>query len=130
MNSTGQGSSGSNSGLASGGAGGQQTQKGQPYYNVFRCLDHPSEDVKGFCKDCSSGICFRCAISKHRSHNIVTTDEITKADLEPMLDTFDQKLQQLRDKASLILDKAKSSETNAEKLPEIQKYFEKIKHMF
>jgi hypothetical protein len=61
---------------------------------------------------------------------MVNTDEITRADLEPMLETFDQKLQQLRDKAALILDKAKSSETNAEKLPEIQKYFEKIKVKF
>ena len=61
---------------------------------------------------------------------MVNTDEITRADLEPMLETFDQKRQQLRDKAALILDKAKSSETNAEKLPEIQKYFEKIKVRF
>ena len=61
---------------------------------------------------------------------MVNTDEITRADLEPMLETFDQKLQELRDKAALILDKAKSSETNAEKLPEIQKYFEKIKVKF
>lgn len=30
----------------------------------------------------------------------------------------------------MILEKAKSSETNAEKLPEIQKYFEKIKTIF
>ena len=47
-----------------------------------------------------------------------------------MFDIFDQKLQQLRDKASLLLEKAKSSETNADKLPEIQKYFEKIKEKF
>lgn len=56
------------------------------------CAEHGFEQIHGFCKDCSCGICFRCAISKHRSHNIVTTDEITKADLEPMIDTFDQKL--------------------------------------
>lgn len=61
---------------------------------------------------------------------MVNTDEITRTDLEPMLETFDQKLQQLRDKASLLLEKAKSSETNAEKLPEIQKYFDKIKVKF
>lgn len=61
---------------------------------------------------------------------MVNTDEITRTDLEPMLETFDQKLQQLRDKAALLLEKAKSSETNAEKLPEIQKYFEKIKQKF
>jgi len=29
-----------------------------------------------------------------------------------------------------LLEKAKSSETNADKLPEIQKYFEKIKEKF
>ena len=55
---------------------------------------------------------------------------MTKSELEPMLDIFDQKLQQLKDKAALLLDKAKSSETNADKLPEIQKYFEKIKQKF
>lgn len=76
------------------------------------------------------GICFRCAISKHRSHHMVNTDEITKHDLEPMLEAFDQKLTQLTDKAKLIQEKAKSSETNAEKLPEIQKYFDKIKSKF
>ena len=47
-----------------------------------------------------------------------------------MIDIFDQKLQQLKDKAALLLEKAKSSETNADKLPEIQKYFEKIKGKF
>lgn len=47
-----------------------------------------------------------------------------------MIDIFDQKLQQLKDKAALLLEKAKSSETNADKLPEIQKYFEKIKEKF
>jgi hypothetical protein len=51
-------------------------------YNVFRCLDHANEDVKGFCKDCSSGICFRCAIGKHRNLNIVNVDELEKSDLE------------------------------------------------
>ena len=40
------------------------------------CAEHGFEDIKGFCKDCSSGICFRCAISKHRSHNIVNVDDI------------------------------------------------------
>lgn len=94
------------------------------------CSEHGFEKIQGFCKDCSCGICFRCAIGKHRSHMIVNADEITNTILEPMIDTFDQKIQQLRDKASLLLEKAKSSETNAEKLPEIQKYFEKIKHKF
>jgi hypothetical protein len=56
--------------------------KNQMNYNVFRCLDHANEDVKGFCKDCSSGICFRCAIGKHRNHNIVNVDELERSDLE------------------------------------------------
>jgi len=50
--------------------------------NIFRCHDHGSEDVKGFCKDCSCGICFRCAIGKHRNHNIVNIEEIDKMDLD------------------------------------------------
>jgi len=36
-----------------------------------------------------------------------------------MLESFDGKLTQLRDKAALLLDKARNAETNAEKLPEI-----------
>ena len=46
------------------------------------CIDHPSEELKGFCKDCSAGICFRCAIQKHRNHNIVNIDELDRRDLE------------------------------------------------
>lgn len=56
------------------------------------CAEHGFEQIRGFCKDCSCGICFRCAISKHRNHNMVNTDEITKSDLDPMIETFDQKL--------------------------------------
>ena len=61
---------------------------------------------------------------------MVNSDEVSHADLEPMLESFDGKLTQLRDKAQLLLDKARNAETNAEKLPEIQKYFEKIKENF
>jgi len=63
------------------------------------CTEHGFEPIKGFCKDCSSGICFRCAIGKHRNHNMVNTDELDDTDLEPMLDMFDNKIDQLRDKA-------------------------------
>jgi|LakMenEpi03Aug12_release.lakeMendotaPanAssembly.Ray.scaffolds.fasta_scaffold214670_3 hypothetical protein len=56
------------------------------------CAEHGYEQIKGFCKDCGCGICFRCAISKHRNHNMVNVDEITKIDLEPMLENFEAKL--------------------------------------
>lgn len=65
----------------------------QPSNQLSGCADHSFEKILGFCKDCSCGICFRCAISKHRNHHIVNTDEVSKNDLEPMLDTFEQKLQ-------------------------------------
>ena len=94
------------------------------------CAEHGYEQIKGFCKDCGCGICFRCAISKHRNHNMVNNDEITKTDLEPMLENFEAKLTQLRDKAALLVDKAKNAETNSDKLPEIQKYFDQIKEKF
>jgi hypothetical protein len=64
------------------------------------CAEHGFEVIKGFCKDCSSGICFRCAISKHRNHNMVNIDEMSKGDLEPMINTFDTKIDQLREKAA------------------------------
>lgn len=94
------------------------------------CAEHGYEQIKGFCKDCCCGICFRCAISKHRNHNMVNTDEVGQTDLEPMLENFDAKLTQLRDKAQLLLEKARTSETNAERLPEIQSHFDLIKEKF
>lgn len=83
-------------------------------FNCFRCHDHPTEDVKGFCKDCSSGICFRCAIGKHRNHNIVNIDELDKSDLENQIGVFENKIDCLKEKAKALLDRAKNSETHIE----------------
>lgn len=130
INSTGQGSSGSNSGLPAGGAGGKQYQNSQQYNNIFRCLDHGSEDVKGFCKDCSSGICFRCAIGKHRNHNIVNIDELEKSDLENQIGVFENKIEMLKEKAKALLDRAKNSETHIEQLPDITMRFAEIQERF
>ena len=94
------------------------------------CAEHNYEQIKGFCKDCSVGICFRCAIGKHRNHNMVNCDELTKSDLEPMLTSFDNKIDQLKEKASKLLEKTRNQETNSEKLPEIIAYFNKIKQKF
>ena len=94
------------------------------------CTEHGFEPIKGFCKDCSCGICFRCAIGKHRNHNMVNTDELDDTDLEPMLDMFDNKIDQLRDKAQKLLEKTRTQETNSDKLPEIIGYFDAIKGKF
>ena len=67
-------------GGSSGGANNQAMI--QSSQHAFQCLDHPHDEVKGFCKDCSSGICFRCAIGKHRNHNIVNIDELDRSDLD------------------------------------------------
>ena len=56
------------------------------------CTEHGFAPIQGFCRDCSSGICFRCAIGKHRNHNMCNTDELDDTDLEPMLDMFDNKI--------------------------------------
>lgn len=77
-------------------------------------MDHCNEDVKGFCKDCSSGICFRCAIGKHRNHNIVNVDELEKSDLENQIGVFENKIEILKEKAKSLLDRAKNSETHIE----------------
>jgi hypothetical protein len=61
---------------------------------------------------------------------MVDIEEIKKDDLEPMIATFDTKLEHLTEKATSLLDKAKSQETNAEKLPEIEKQFEVIRDRF
>ena len=94
------------------------------------CAEHGFEVIKGFCKDCSVGICFRCAISKHRNHNMVNIDELTKSDLEPQLAAFENKIDQLKEKASKLLEKTKNQETNSDKLPEIVTYFDQIKGRF
>ena len=61
---------------------------------------------------------------------MVNIDEMSKGDLEPMINTFDTKIDQLREKASQLLEKAKTQETNSEKLPEIVQYFDQIKDRF
>ena len=94
--------------------------------SIFRCHDHGSEDVKGFCKDCSSGICFRCAIGKHRNHNIVNIDELDKSDLENQIGDFENKIDILKEKAKALLDRAKNSETHIEQLPDITMRFNEI----
>ena len=58
------------------------------------------------------------------------TDELDDTDLEPMLDMFDNKIDQLRDKAQKLLEKTRTQETNSDKLPEIVSYFDQIKAKF
>ena len=84
---------------------------------MIGCVEHSYAPIQGFCKDCSSGICFRCAIGKHRNHNMVDIEELTKSDLEPMIASFDTKLEHLTEKAHSLLEKTKNQETNTEKLP-------------
>jgi peptidoglycan hydrolase CwlO-like protein len=86
--------------------------------------------VKGFCKDCSSGICFRCAIGKHRNHNIVNIDELEKSDLENQIGVFENKIDMLKEKAKSLLDRAKNSETHIEQLPDITMRFAEIQDKF
>ena len=93
---------------------------------MFKCHEHPSEEVKGFCKDCSQGICFRCAIGKHRNHNIVNIEEIDKIDLDNQIGIFENKIDTLREKALALLDRAKNSETHIEQLPDITMRFSEI----
>jgi len=61
---------------------------------------------------------------------MVNTDELDDTDLEPMLEIFDNKIDQLRDKAQKLLEKTQVQETNGDKLPEITSYFEQIKAKF
>ena len=76
------------------------------------CRDHSTEVLKGFCKDCFCGICFRCAIGKHRNHNIVMLDEINEGDLNEHIDLFENKVENLRDKTKALLEKAKNFESH------------------
>jgi len=61
---------------------------------------------------------------------MVDIEELTKSDLEPMIVSFDTKLEHLSEKAAGLLDKTKNQETNSEKLPEIEKQFEVIRERF
>ena len=61
---------------------------------------------------------------------MVNIDEMTKSDLEPQLAAFENKIDQLKEKASKLLEKTKNQETNSDKLPEIVLYFDQIKGRF
>ena len=94
------------------------------------CRDHESELLKGFCKDCFSGICFRCAIGKHRNHNIIMLDEINKGDLSDHVDLFESKLDTVREKATSLFERASKFESHNDKLPEILDKFRQITALF
>lgn len=88
--------------------GESESESGAASTSQNGCVEHGLEPIKGFCKDCSCGICFRCAIGKHRNHNMVNCDELTKNDLEPMLTTFENKIEALKEKATKLLDKTRN----------------------
>jgi hypothetical protein len=94
------------------------------------CAEHPSEDVKGYCRDCQIGVCFRCAVGKHRNHGIANIDDIEKKDVETMIVASESKIDALREKAMQILEKAKNAETHQDKLPEIDAIFAEIAKRF
>ena len=53
-----------------------------------------------------------------------------RSDLDTQISVFESKIESLREKAALILDKAKKSESHSEKLPEILKNFTEIKERY
>jgi hypothetical protein len=94
------------------------------------CWEHPSEDVKGYCRDCQIGVCFRCAVGKHRNHGVANIDEIEKKDVETMITASESKIDMLREKAMQIMDKARNAETHQDKIPEIDAIFAEIAKRF
>ena len=72
------------------------------------CLEHDGDVIQGFCRDCGIGICFKCAIGKHRQHNIANLEEVSKTDLMNQINVFDVKVDQLRERAAQVLEKAKN----------------------
>lgn len=94
------------------------------------CGEHPSEDVKGYCRDCQIGVCFRCAVGKHRNHGIANIDEVDNKDVSTMITASESKIDLLREKALQILDKARNAETHQDKLPEIDAIFNEISKRF
>jgi hypothetical protein len=63
------------------------------------CGEHASEDVKGYCRDCQIGVCFRCAVGKHRNHGIANIEDVDSKDIETMITTSESKIDILREKA-------------------------------
>jgi hypothetical protein len=55
--------------------------------------------VKGYCRDCQIGVCFRCAVGKHRSHGIANIDDIDRKDVDTMIMSSESKIDVLREKA-------------------------------
>ena len=94
------------------------------------CQEHASEEVKGYCRDCQIGVCFRCAVGKHRNHGIANIDDVDRKDVETMITSSESKIDLLREKAIQILDKARNAETHQDKLPEIDAIFSEIGSRF
>ena len=49
---------------------------------LSKCKIHSSEDIKAFCKDCLTSICFKCLLGEHRNHEIVMLEELSMEDLQ------------------------------------------------
>ena len=53
-----------------------------------KCKIHGTEDIKAFCKDCLTSICFKCLLGEHRNHDIVMLEELSVDDLRGKVGQF------------------------------------------
>ena len=89
--------------------------RGQLAHLSQKCKIHPTEDIKAFCKDCLSSICFKCLLGDHRNHDIVMLDELTTEDLREKVTQFQDKVEDQIGKLGGMREKVKNIKENYDK---------------
>lgn len=81
------------------------------------CLTHPKELVSLFCNDCEKAVCPRCAIGHHKSHDVVSIEEVyehIKVKMEELKKRTETKIYNL--KQSIVKIKNADRESDVESL--------------
>ena len=56
------------------------------------CNVHPREEIRAFCKNDFTAICFRCYLEVHKNHDVVMLEDINSNDLRDKITEFELEL--------------------------------------
>ncbi len=76
------------------------------------CSQHPTEALRGFCKNDFSAICFRCYLEQHKTHDVVMLEDVNSADLKDKISEFETELVSQKNKIGYIAEKVTASKHN------------------
>ena len=77
-----------------------------------KCSVHPREEIRAFCKNDFTAICFRCYLDRHKNHDVVMIDDISASDLMHKISEFEGELQNQTSTISSLSDKISQSKYN------------------